>query len=243
PNTIRSEFMLHMTIKKCALLCTAMALGTATMAAGAAGISGDKVVIGDLGDMSGVYADSYSGPGAVAAVKMAVDDFGGEVLGKPIEVISADHQNKPAVASTIARKWIDTENVDVIVDLTNSAVGLAVQKLASKKGVITINTGSASAKLTNAACTKYGIHYGYDTYAVAHVAATGIVQNGGYSWFIIYADYAFGQSLKDNLVKVVKNLGGTVAGTIGAPLGTTDFASYLVQAKSSGAKVLALANA
>src|SRR5699024_12436752 len=202
-----------------------------------------KVGIGDLGARSGGYAASYSGPGAGAAVKMALDDFGGEVLGKPIEVISADHQNKPAVASTTARKWIDTENVDVIVDLTNSAVGLAVQKLASKKGVITINTGAASAKLTNEACTKYGIHYGYDTYAVSHVAATGIVKNGGKNWFIIYADYAFGQSLRDNLSNVVKNLGGSVAGTIGAPLGTTDYASYLIQAQASGAAVLALANA
>lgn len=234
--------MLRTSLKKCVLACSAVALGAAVMGASAADLSDGKVKIGVLGDMSGVYSSSYSGPGAVAAVKMAVEDFGGEVLGKPIVVISADHQNKPSVGASIARKWIDVEGVDMITDLTNSAVGLAVQNLASEKGVITINTGSASAKLTNEACTKYGIHYGYDTYAVAHVAATGIVQNGGDTWFIIYADYAFGQSLKDNLTDVVTSLGGKVVGSIAAPLGTTDFASYLIQAKASGAEVIALAN-
>lgn len=229
-------------MRKCVQLGSAVMLAVAAMGASAADVSGGTVKIGVLGDMSGVYSSSYSGPGAVAAVKMAVEDFGGEVLGQPIEVISADHQNKPSVGSAIAREWIDVEGVDMITDLTNSAVGLAVQKLASNKGVITINTGSASAKLTNEACTQYGIHYGYDTYAVAHVAATGIVNNGGDSWYIIAADYAFGHALKNSLARVVKNLGGTVAGTIAAPLGTTDFASYLIQAKASGAEVLALAN-
>ena len=233
---------MYTNVKRCIQLCSAVALAVAATGASGAGLSGDKVVIGDLGDMSGVYADSYSGAGAVAAVKMAVEDFGGEVLGKPIEVISADHQNKPDVASTIARKWIDQKGVDVIVDLTNSAVGLAVQKLASEKGVITINTGAATDKLTNDACTQYGIHYGYDTYADAVGTATGVVKNGGKSWFFITADYAFGHSLEQNTAAVVKSLGGSVAGSVDVPLGATDFASYLIQAKSSGAQVIGLAN-
>src|SRR5699024_2633611 len=155
--------MLRTSMKKCVLTCAVVALGMATASASAADISGGKVAIGDLGDMSGVYADRYSGPGAVAAVNMAVEERGGTVLGEPVQVSSADHQNKPDVAASIARQWIDQDGVDVIVDLTNSAVGLAVQKLASEKGVITINTGAATDKLTNAACTKYGIHYGYNT--------------------------------------------------------------------------------
>ena len=234
--------MLRTSMKKCVLTCAVVALGMATAGASAADISGGKVVIGDLGDMSGVYADSYSGPGAVAAVKMAVEDFGGKVLGQPIQVISADHQNKPDVASSIARQWIDQDGVDVIVDLTNSAVGLAVQKLASEKGVITINTGAATDKLTNAACTKYGIHYGYNTYADAVGTATGVVKNGGKSWFFITADYAFGHSLEKNTSAVVERLGGEVLGSVDVPLGTTDFASYLIQAKASGAQVIGLAN-
>lgn len=235
--------MLRKTIKKCVLLCSGVALGVATMSAGAADLSNGKVKIGVLGDMSGVYATGYSGPGAVAAVKMAVKDFGGEVLGKPVVVISADHQNKPDVASSIAREWIDQEGVDVIMDLTNSATGLAVQNIASQKHVITINTGSATSQLTNEACTKYGIHYGYDTHALAVGTATGVVKNGGKTWFFITADYAFGHSLQENTTDVVESLGGEVVGSIAAPLGTTDFASYLIQAKASGAQVIALANA
>ncbi|SDK79091.1 branched-chain amino acid transport system substrate-binding protein [Modicisalibacter muralis] len=206
-------------------------------------LSNDYVKIGVLGDMSGVYATGFSGPGAVGAVKMAVDDFGGSVLGQPIRVISADHQNKPDVASATAREWIDQERVDMITDLTNSAVGLAVQSLASDKGVITMNTGAATTQLTNEACTKYGIHYGYDTYALPVGTATAIVKNGGKKWFFITADYAFGHSLQKNTTEVVESLGGEVVGSVAAPLGTNDFASYLLQAKASGAEVIALANA
>lgn len=235
--------MLRTTMKKCVLACSVVALGIAATGASAADVSGGEVKIGVLGDMSGVYAAGYSGPGAVAAVKMAVQDFGGEVLGKPVVVVSADHQNKPDVASSIAREWIDQEGVDVIVDLTNSATGLAVQKIASQKHTITINTGSATSQLTNEACTKYGIHYGYDTHALAVGTATGVVANGGKTWFFITADYAFGHSLQKNTTEVVEALGGSVVGSIAAPLGTTDFASYLIQAKASGAEVIALANA
>ena len=215
----------------------------ATGAAQAAGNDDGKVKIGVLGDMSGVYADGFSGSGATAAVKMAVKDFGGAVLGKDIEVVAADHQNKADIASSTAREWIDRQKVDVILDLTNSAVGLAVQQLASNKGIITINTGSATSALTNEACTAYGIHYGYDTHALPVGTATAIVKNGGKKWFFITADYAFGQALESNTSDVVKELGGSVVGSVRAPLNTNDFSSYLLQAQSSGADVIGLANA
>ena len=218
----------------------AMAVG---MPAHAAGNDDGKVRIGVLGDMSGVYSTGFSGRGAVAAVKMAVEDFGGEALGEEIEVLSADHQNKADIASATAREWIDREKVDVIMDLTNSAVGLAVQQLASNKGIITINTGAATSELTNEACTPYGIHYGYDTHALPVGTATAIVKNGGKKWFFITADYAFGHSLEKNTRAVVEELGGSVAGSVRAPLNTNDFSSYLLQAKSSGADVIGLANA
>ena len=209
----------------------------------AAGNDDGQVKLGVLGDMSGVYSSGFSGDGAVAAVEMAAEDFGGEVLGKPIEVVSADHQNKADVASATARAWIDRDGVDVIMDLTNSAVGLAVQNLASEKGIITINTGSATSELTGASCTEYGIHYGYDTHALPVGTATAIVKNGGKKWFFITADYAFGHSLEKNTRAVVEELGGSVVGSVNAPLNTNDFSSYLLQAKSSGAQVIGLANA
>tara|TARA_R100001129_G_scaffold166860_2_gene134111 strand:- start:20556 stop:21731 length:1176 start_codon:yes stop_codon:yes gene_type:complete len=212
-------------------------------AAMAQSVSDDVVKIGVLGDMSGVYSTGFSGDGAVAAVKMAVEDFGGTVLGKPIEVISADHQNKADVASATARQWIDEDKVDMITDLTNSAVALAVQQLASEKKTITISTGAATTALTGEACTKYGIHYGYDTHALPVGTATAIVKEGGDSWYFITADYAFGHALQDNTSEVVEKLGGTVVGSSDVPLASTDFSSYLLQAQSSGAKVIALANA
>jgi branched-chain amino acid transport system substrate-binding protein len=222
---------------------SAAALLMAANAAMADGISDDVVRIGVLGDMSGVYSTGFSGDGAVAAVKMAVEDFGGTVLGKKIEVISADHQNKADIASATARQWIDENHVDMITDLTNSAVALAVQQVASEKGVITMATGAASADLTGKACTKYGIHYGYDTHALPVGTATAVVKNGGDSWYFITADYAFGHALQDNTSAVVKELGGSVVGSSDVPLATTDFSSYLLQAQSSGAKVIGLANA
>lgn len=215
----------------------------AGMPAHAAGNDDGKVRIGVLGDMSGVYSTGFSGRGSVAAVKMAVEDFGGEVLGEEIEVVSADHQNKADIASSTAREWIDQEGVDVILDTTNSAVALAVQQLASNKGIITMDTGSATSQLTNEACTKYGIDYGYNTQALPVGTATAIVKNGGKKWFFITADYAFGHSLEKNTAAVVKELGGSVVGQVRAPLGTNDFSSYLLQAKSSGADVIGLANA
>jgi branched-chain amino acid transport system substrate-binding protein len=221
----------------------AAALALAATTAFAGGISNDVVKIGVLGDMSGVYSTGFSGKGAVAAVEMAVKDFGGTVLGKKIEVISADHQNKADVASATARQWIDEDHVDMIADLTNSAVALAVQQLASEKKVITMATGAASSALTGKSCTKYGIHYGYDTHALPVGTATAVVKGGGTSWYFITADYAFGHALQNNTSEVIKSLGGKVLGASDVPLASTDFSSYLLQAQASGAKVIGLANA
>ena len=203
----------------------------------------DTVKIGVLGDMSGVYADGFSGKGAVAAVKMAIDDFGGSVLGHKIEVLVADHQNKPDVGSAIARQWADEDHVTMITDMTNSAVALAIQKAASDKRVISIATGGATAELTGKACTKYGIHYGYDTNALSVGTATAVVKEGGKSWYFITADYTFGHTLEQSTGDTVKQLGGTVLGSSAAPLATTDYSSYLLAAQSSGAQVIGLANA
>ncbi|WP_166266978.1 ABC transporter substrate-binding protein [Marinobacter caseinilyticus] len=221
------------------------AIGLATaalpLAAGAA-LSDDKVKIGVLSDMSGVYK-ALEGPGAVIAAQMAIEDFGGKVLGKDIEVISADHQNKPDIGASTAREWIDAKQVDMITGLDNSAVGLAVQGLAKDKKIITINTGAGSSALTEEQCSPYGIHYVYDTYALPVGTATAIVNNGGKKWFFITADYAFGHSLTGNTSKVVESLGGEVVGNVNAPLSTNDFSSYLLQAQSSGADVIGLSNA
>ncbi len=205
-------------------------------------LSHGNVKIGVLSDMSGVYKP-LEGPGAIIAAQMAIDDFGGTVLGQPIELVSADHQNKADVASSTARQWIDRDNVDMITALDNSAVGLAVQGLASEKDTITLNTGSGTTELTESQCTEYGIHYVYDTYALPVGTATAIVNNGGESWFFITADYAFGHSLRDNTTRVVEDLGGKVVGGVEAPLSTNDFSSYLFQASTSGAEVIGLANA
>lgn len=228
--------------KKLLSLASATALACMAGSASAAGISDNVVKIGVLTDMSGVYS-AIGGQGAVVATKMAVEDFGGKVLGKKIEIVSADHQNKPDIGSAKAREWIDSEGVDVITELLNSGVGIAVQKTASDKHTITLNTGAGSTALTNKDCTKYGIHYVYDTYSLPVGTATAIVKQGGKSWFFVTADYAFGHSLENNTSNVVKNLGGKVVGGVKAPLGTTDFSSYLLQAKASGAQVIALANA
>lgn len=220
-------------------------MAAAALAAGsahAASVSGDVVKIGVLTDMSGLYS-SVAGPGGVIATEMAIEDFGGTVLGKKIQVVSADHQNKADIASARAREWIDKDGVDVIVEMLNSSVGIAVQKLASAKGVITINTGAASTALTNEECTPLGIHYVYDTHSLPVGTATAVVKNGGKKWFFITADYAFGHSLEKNTGDVVKSLGGDVVGSVRHPLSSSDFSSYLLQAQGSGADVVALANA
>lgn len=224
-------------------LASAIAMATLAVPLTAnAELTDGKVKIGVLSDMSGVYK-TLEGPGAVVAAKMAIEDFGGSVLGKPVEVISADHQNKPDIGASTAREWIDAEEVDMITALDNSSVALAVQGLANDKKTITMNTGAGTTALTEEQCTPYGIHYVYDTHALPVGTATAMVKNGGESWFFITADYAFGHSLRDNTGAVVKSLGGEVVGNVNAPLSTNDFSSYLLQAQSSGADVIGLANA
>jgi len=223
-----------------------VAAGLALAVSGAAvaqddAVSDGYVKIGVLGDMSGVYSD-VAGPGMKIAAQMAIDDFGGEVLGKPIKLVADNHQNKAEIGSATARRWLDKDGVDMITGMENSAVGLAVQHLASEKKVITIDTGAGSTAFTEKACTPYGIHYTYDVHATATATATAIVREGGKKWFFIAADYAFGHSLRDNTANVVEKLGGSVLGTVFAPLSANDFSSYLLQAQASGADVIGLAN-
>jgi branched-chain amino acid transport system substrate-binding protein len=216
-------------------------VSTAAMAQGK--LSGDSVKIGVLTDMSGVYAD-YGGPGAVAAAKMAVQDFGGKMFGKPIEVVNADHQNKPDIAKNITQQWFDRDGVDMTVENLNSAVALTVQALGKEKNKITIVTGAATARMTNEDCAPgTGVHYLMDTIALSNVVGKAIVKDGGDSWFFLTADYAFGHSLEKDTGDVVKAAGGTVKGAVRHPLSTGDFSSFLLQAQSSGAKVVGLANA
>ncbi|HYL47824.1 MAG TPA: ABC transporter substrate-binding protein [Stellaceae bacterium] len=217
----------------------ALAFGAAAPAAQAAN---DKVVIGVMNDMSSVY--SYlGGMGSVVAARMAVHDFGGKVLGKPIEVIYADHQNKPDVGAAIARKWFDEDGVDAIVDLPTSSVAIAVQQVAKERGKVTLISNGGSSELTGKFCSPTGVHWTYDTYALAHVTGKAIVQQGGKSWFFITADYAFGHQLQDDTAAVVKASGGTVVGSVNVPLNNADFSSFLLQAQQSKAQVIGLANA
>ncbi len=200
------------------------------------------VRIGILNDQSGVYAD-FGGKWSVAAAKMAVEDFGGTVLGRPIEIVDADHQNKPDVASNIARKWYDTENVDAIMELTTSSVALAVQALSKARKKIDIVTGAATTDLTGKQCSPYGFHWAYDTHSQAVGVGGALVEHGGKTWFFITVDYAFGHSLQEQTTKYVLAKGGKVLGSVLYPLGTSDFSSYLLQAKASKAEVVGLANA
>jgi branched-chain amino acid transport system substrate-binding protein len=217
--------------------------GVSTSAMAQGKLSGDTVKIGVLTDMSGLYAD-YGGPGAVAAAKMAVKDFGGKMFGKPIEVVNADHQNKPDVAKNVTQQWFDRDGVDMTVENLNSSVALAVQALGKEKNKITIVTGAASARMTNEDCAPgTGIHYLMDTIALSNVVGKAIVKDGGDSWYFLTADYAFGHSLEKDTSEVVKASGGTVRGAVRHPLSTGDFSSFLLQAQTSGAKVVGLANA
>jgi branched-chain amino acid transport system substrate-binding protein len=200
------------------------------------------VKIGILNDQSGVYAD-FGGKWSVAAAKMAVEDFGGTVLDRPIEILEADHQNKPDVASNIARKWYDTDHVDAIMELTTSSVALAVQALSKERKKIDIVTGAATTDLTEKQCSPYGFHWAYDTHSQAVGVGGALVEHGGKTWFFITVDYAFGHSLQAQTSQYVLEKGGKVLGSVLYPLGTSDFSSYLLQAKSSKAEVVGLANA
>jgi len=202
----------------------------------------DKVVIGAIVDMTGVYS-RHGGGGMVSSVQMAVEDFGGTVNGMPIEVLSADYQNKVDVTSGIARRWFDNDGVDMVIESTDSASALALFRLGAEKKRVIIGAGSATTALTNAGCMPYGIHYVYDTYALATGTGAAIVKEGGKNWFFITADYAFGHALEADTSRVVLAGGGKVLGNVRAPLSTTDFSSYLLQAQSSKAQVIGLANA
>ncbi|ACA16276.1 Leu/Ile/Val-binding protein family [Methylobacterium sp. 4-46] len=205
-------------------------------------ISDGVVKIGILNDQSGVYAD-FGGRGSVEAARMAVEDFGGSVLGAPVQIVDADHQNKPDIASNVARQWYDTDKVDAIMELTTSSVALAVQGLSREKKRITIVDGAATTDLTGKQCTPYGFHWAYDTHALAVGTGGSLVENGGDTWFFITADYAFGTALQADTTKFVEAKGGKVLGSVRHPLSAQDFSSFLLQAQGSGAKVIGLANA
>ena len=204
-------------------------------------LSGDAVKIGVLNDMSGPSAD-ITGASSVAAVQMAVEDFGGSVLGRKIEVIAADHQNKADVGASIARRWYDQDGVDVIIGLGASSVALAVRSYARDNGKLDIATSSGSSDLTGTACSPTGFHWMHDTYALAKTIATASVKNGGTSWFFVTADYSFGHALERDAARFVEQAGGRVLGSVRHPINSTDFSSYLLQAQSSGAKIIGLAN-
>ena len=205
-------------------------------------ISDDVVKIGVLTDMSSLYADA-TGKGSLAAVQMAVADYGGKVKGKPVEVIVADHQNKPDVGLNIARNWYDNDKVDAIFDVPTSSVALPISALTREKNRININSGGGSSDITGIACSPNTIHWTYDTYSLSNVAGKAMVKRGEDTWFFVTADYAFGMALERDAANVVKETGGKVLGDVRHPLNSSDFSSFLLQAQASKAKVIALANA
>jgi branched-chain amino acid transport system substrate-binding protein len=224
-----------------------LAMGMAAVLAAAAGAraalaAGDQVVIGDLDDMSGVYAD-VMGAAGVEAIKMAIADFGGTVLGKKIVVLSADHQNKPDIGASKFREWADEDGLNMLLGGSNTGVNIAMAKVAAVKKVPLFSIGPGGASLTNEDCTAYSVHYVYDTTALANGTATAIVNAGGKTWFFLTADYAFGSQLQAAATKVVEASGGKVLGSVRVPLGAADFSSFLLQAQASGAQVLGLSNA
>ena len=217
------------------------ALAFAWTGAAVAQPTGDAIKIGVLNDQSGLYAE-FGGLGSVTAAKMAVEEFGGTVLGKRIEVLSADHQNKPDVASNIARQWLDVDGVDVFADLTNSAVSLAVQYITRERGKIALFSGPATTRLTNEDCSPTGFHWTFDTYSQAIGSARAVLQEGGKNWFLLVADYAFGHQMAADLANEVTTGGGTVVSQVKHPSGSSDFSSYLLQAQASKAQIIGLAN-
>ena len=220
-----------------AAVAGALACGTAY-----AQTADDVTKIGVLNDMSGLYSD-ITGPGSVVAAKMAVEDFGAAQKGMRVEIVSADHQNKPDVGTNIARTWIDVDKVDVIVDVPTSSVALAISEVVREKNKVFLVSGAAASDLTGAKCSPNTIHWTYDTWALANGTGKALVKTGGDSWFFLTADYAFGHALERDTAATVEASGGKVLGKIRHPLNTSDFSSYLLQAQSSKAKVIGLANA
>ncbi|OKO79424.1 ABC transporter permease [Bradyrhizobium sp. NAS80.1] len=220
------------------LLGTALAVTTAGVA-----FAQDKTVkIGALSDQSGLYAD-LGGPGSTLAAQMAVEDSGLAAKGWKIDIISGDHQNKPDIGTAIARQWFDVDKVDIIVDVPNSGVALAVNNVVKEKNGVYINSGAATSDLTNAQCTPNTVHWTYDTYMLAHTTGQALVKAGGDTWFFLTADYAFGAALERDTTSVITANGGKVVGSVKHPLNTPDFSSFLLQAQSSKAKIIGLANA
>ncbi len=230
-------------LKKLTVACT-LAVGAMFGAAplAQAQISGDVIRIGFITDMSGLYAD-IDGPAGAEAIKMAIADLGGAVAGKKIELLVADHQNKPDVAASKAREWFDQQGLDMLIGGTNSGTALAMAKVAAEKKKPFLAIGPGSSALTNEQCSPYTIHYAYDTVALAKGTAPAVVKSGGKSWYFLTADYAFGTQLQNDASKVVLASGGTVIGSVRAPLSASDFSSFMLQAQSSKAQILALANA
>jgi branched-chain amino acid transport system substrate-binding protein len=204
--------------------------------------AGNKIVIGVLSDLSGLYAD-VGGAGSVIAAQMAVEDFGGTVAGMPIEVVSGDHQNKPDIGSNLVREWYDTKNVDVVVDVPTSSVALAVSGLTRDKNKVFLASGAGTSDLTGKSCSPNTIHWAYDTWALANTTGREMVKEGGDTWFFLTVDYAFGAALQRDVTTVVEAAGGKVLGAVKHPLNSSDFSSFLLQAQSSKAKVIGLANA
>jgi branched-chain amino acid transport system substrate-binding protein len=223
---------------------TALLLGTALSlaSAGLAAAQDKTVKIGALSDQSGLYAD-LGGPGSTLAAQMAVEDSGLIAKGWKIDIISGDHQNKPDIGTAIARQWFDVDKVDAIVDVPNSGVALAVNNVIKEKNGVYINSGAATSDLTNAQCSPNTVHWTYDTYMLAHTTGQALVKAGGDSWFFLTADYAFGAALERDTTAVILANGGKIVGGVKHPLNTSDFSSFLLQAQSSKAKIIGLANA
>ncbi len=230
-----------MKLKNIAIAATAVCAMGLSYAAQAQ-VSGDTIKIGFITDMSGLYTD-IDGAGGAEAIKMAIADAGVVIAGKKVEFISADHQNKADIAASKAREWFDQQGVDLLIGGTNSGANLAMAKVAAEKKKIFISIGAGSARLTNEECTPYTVHYAYDTIALARGTGGAIVKQGGKNWYFMTADYAFGASLEKDTAEVVKAQGGKVLGAVKHPLSASDFSSFLLQAQSSGAQILGLANA
>ncbi len=232
-----------MKLKKIAAACavTLVAAGTLSTVAHAQ-ISGDVIRIGIITDMSGLYSD-IDGPAGVEAIKMAIADAGGMINGKKVEVVAADHQNKPDVAAAKAREWFDTQGVDMLIGGTSSGTSLSMAKVALEKKKLFISIGAATSALTNEQCSPYTVHWAYDTVALAKGTGNAVVKAGGKSWYFLTADYAFGAQLQADTSTVVKAAGGSVVGSVKHPLSASDFSSFLLQAQSSKAQILGLANA
>lgn len=215
-------------------------LSVALLIAGHAASAADTIKIGVLNDQSGVFADN-GGTGSVAAAKLAVEDFGGQLLGQKIEVVTADHQNKPDIAAATARKWFDTEGVDIIADGAASSAGFAILEIARQKNKIFVISGPGSSDFTGKACSPVSFHFNYDTYALSKLTSEAVTKAGGNTWYFISADYAFGHALQRDATKFIEAAGGKVIGSAAHPLGSTDMASFLLQAQGSKAKVVGLA--